>query len=180
MKQPDTFDGSDPKKLNNFILLCNLYFRNNSAYSDGGAKITFALTLLWGTALEFFKPLLMSNDPLAWENDWEEFIKLLRSQFGRIDPTADAVDSIDRTSTVGWIINYSISDDGVSVGIVKSGCHFLRVIINGVNSKTLRWSTHSYKIEILWKSGRGLEAEGERCLRKKLASKTQPHRRASQ
>ena len=26
-KEPDTFDGSDPKKLNNFILLCNLYFR---------------------------------------------------------------------------------------------------------------------------------------------------------
>ena len=39
VKQPDTFDSSDPKKLNNFILLCNLYFRNNSAYSNGGAKI---------------------------------------------------------------------------------------------------------------------------------------------
>ena len=25
-KEPDTFDGSDPRKLNNFILLCNLYF----------------------------------------------------------------------------------------------------------------------------------------------------------
>src|ERR1700732_920025 len=27
-KEPDTFDGSDPKKLNNFIILCNLYFRS--------------------------------------------------------------------------------------------------------------------------------------------------------
>ena len=25
-KEPDTFDGSNPRKLNNFILLCNLYF----------------------------------------------------------------------------------------------------------------------------------------------------------
>ena len=25
-KEPDTFDGSDSRKLNNFILLCNLYF----------------------------------------------------------------------------------------------------------------------------------------------------------
>ena len=25
-KEPDTFDSSDPRKLNNFILLCNLYF----------------------------------------------------------------------------------------------------------------------------------------------------------
>ena len=26
VKEPDTFDGSDPRKLNNFILFCNLYF----------------------------------------------------------------------------------------------------------------------------------------------------------
>ena len=62
VKEPDTFDGSDPKKLNNFILLCNLYFRNNSAYSDDNAKITFALSHLRGTALEFFEPMLMSDD----------------------------------------------------------------------------------------------------------------------
>ena len=48
VKQPDTFDGSDPKKLNNFILLCNLYFRNNPAYSKDNSKVTFALTLLEG------------------------------------------------------------------------------------------------------------------------------------
>ena len=33
-KEPDTFNGSDPKKLNNFILLCNLYFRTNPSYED--------------------------------------------------------------------------------------------------------------------------------------------------
>ena len=89
-KEPDTFDGSDPKKLNNFILLCNLYFRNNSAYSDDNAKITFALTHLRGTALEFFEPMLTSDDGLTWEDDWQEFISMLRTQFGPIDPTADA------------------------------------------------------------------------------------------
>ena len=95
VKEPDTFDGSDPRKLNNFILLCNLYFRNNPAYSDDDSKITFALTLLRGTALEFFEPMLMSNEPLEWENDWSEFLRVLRSQFGPIDPTADAEDNID-------------------------------------------------------------------------------------
>ena len=65
-KEPDTFDDSDPKKLNNFILLCNLYFQNNSAYSKDKAKITFALTHLWGTALEFFEPMLTSDDALLW------------------------------------------------------------------------------------------------------------------
>lgn len=95
VKEPDTFDSSDPKKLNNFILLCNLYFRNNPAYADDDSKVTFALTLLRGTALEFFEPMLISNEPLAWEDDWSEFLRVLRSQFGPIDPIADAEDHID-------------------------------------------------------------------------------------
>ena len=49
VKEPDTFDGSDPRKLNNFMLLCNLYFRNNPAYSDDEPKVTFALSHLRGT-----------------------------------------------------------------------------------------------------------------------------------
>jgi hypothetical protein len=95
VKEPDTFDGSDPKKLSNFILLCNLYFRNNPAYPDDDSKITYALTLLRGTALEFFEPMLMSDEQQPWENDYSEFLRVLRSQFGPIDPTADAEDNID-------------------------------------------------------------------------------------
>ena len=52
-KAPDTFDGSDPKKLNNFILLCTLYFRSNRAYNDDSDKVTFALSYLRGAALEY-------------------------------------------------------------------------------------------------------------------------------
>ena len=50
-KKPDTFDGTDPKKLNNFILLCNLFFQNNSAYFNDEAKVTFALSYLCGITL---------------------------------------------------------------------------------------------------------------------------------
>ena len=96
VKEPDTFDGSDPRKLNNFILLCNLFFRNNSAYSDDDAKVTFALSHLRGTALEFFEPsILDSDDTPDWMDDWSAFIRNLRTQFGPIDPTADAEDGID-------------------------------------------------------------------------------------
>jgi hypothetical protein len=52
VKEPNTFDGSYPKKLNNFILLCNLFFCNSPAYSDDKHKVTFALSYLHGTALE--------------------------------------------------------------------------------------------------------------------------------
>ena len=95
-KEPDTFDGSDPKKLNNFILLCNLYFRNSSAYDDDEHKVTFALSYLRGTALEYFEPsILDSNETPAWMDNWSAFVRTLRTQFGPIDPTADAEDGID-------------------------------------------------------------------------------------
>ena len=61
-EKPDTFNGSDPKKLNNFILLCNLYFQNNSACSDNKAKVTFALSYLHGLALDYFEPTVIDSD----------------------------------------------------------------------------------------------------------------------
>jgi hypothetical protein len=96
VKEPDTFDGSDPRKLNNFILLCNLYFRQNSAYSDDSAKVNFALSHLRGLALDLFEPdILDSEDTPEWLEDWPSFLRSLRSHFGPIDPIGDAEDSID-------------------------------------------------------------------------------------
>ena len=93
-KEPDTFDGSDPKKLNNFILLCNLYFRQNSAYSNDAAKINFALSHLCDIALEYFEPSVIDSDNyLAWMDNWSAFIVTLRTQFGPIDPAGDAKNS---------------------------------------------------------------------------------------
>ena len=94
-KEPDTFDGSDPKKLSMFILLNSLYFRSNPAYSDDEAKITFALSYLRGTALEYFEPALLADSTPDWLDDWSVFTQTLRTQFGPIDPTADAEDSLD-------------------------------------------------------------------------------------
>ena len=96
VKEPDTFDGSEPRKLNNFILLCNLYFRNNSTRFDDSAKVTFALSYLRGLALEFFEPALLDSDEVPeWLESWPTFLDTLRNQFGPIDPAADAEDSID-------------------------------------------------------------------------------------
>ena len=97
-KEPDTFDGSDPKKLNNFILLCNLYFRSNpQIYEDDDvAKVNFALSYLRGIALEYFEPLILEADEsLEWMDNWSAFVRTLRIQFGPIDPTGDAESGID-------------------------------------------------------------------------------------
>ena len=95
-KEPDTFNGSNPCKLTSFLLLCNLYFCNNLSYAEDDAKVTFELTYLWGTALDFFDSALsrLDNDP-DWLDDWSAFVHILHTQFGPIDPTADAEDSID-------------------------------------------------------------------------------------
>jgi hypothetical protein len=118
-KEPDTFDGSDTKKLNNFILLCNLYFRANpSSYSDDDAKVTFALSYLRGLALEYFEPALLDSEVIPdWLEDWPEFTRVLRTQFGPIDPTADAEDGIDnlRMQDNQHIVKYNVEFNRLAI-----------------------------------------------------------------
>jgi len=48
---PDTFSGTEPNKLNNFLFQCKLYFHANPAQFDTDiAKINFAMTYLTGVA----------------------------------------------------------------------------------------------------------------------------------
>ena len=118
VKEPNTFDGSEPWKLNNFILLCNLYFRNNPSYYDDEPKVIFALSFLCGTALEYFEPAILdSNETPPWMDNWSAFIRTLRTQFGPIDPTADAEDGID---------NLKMQDNQ---RIVKYNVEFNRLVI---------------------------------------------------
>ena len=95
-KDLDTFYGFDPHKLNSFLFLCNLYFRNNPSYANDNAKVTFALTYLCGMALDFSELALSRlNDTPEWLDYWSTLVHTLCSQFGPINPTADAEDSID-------------------------------------------------------------------------------------
>ena len=48
---PDTFSGTKPDKLNNFLFQCRLYFHTNLAqFNMDIAKINFAMTYLTGVA----------------------------------------------------------------------------------------------------------------------------------
>ena len=95
-KEPDTYDGSDPRKLNNFILQCNLFFRSDAVYDDEAARVSFALSYLRGMALDYFEPSIIDSDEIPiWMDNWSAFVRILRIQFGPIDPTAEAEESID-------------------------------------------------------------------------------------
>ena len=95
-KEPDTFDSSDPQKLNSFILQCGLFFTNNDNYSDNHAKITFTLSYLQDTTLKFFEPFIINSiDKLDFMFNFSDFIGLLCSEFSPIDPTGEAEDLLD-------------------------------------------------------------------------------------
>ena len=52
---PNTFSGTEPNKLNNFLFQCRLYFRANPAQFDTDiAKINFAMTYLTGVAQDCY------------------------------------------------------------------------------------------------------------------------------
>jgi len=53
---PNTFSGTEPNKLNNFLFQCCLYFRANPVQFDTDiAKINFAMIYLTGVAQNWFE-----------------------------------------------------------------------------------------------------------------------------
>ena len=66
VQEPDVIDSSDTCKLQPFLVQCTLNFRNHpDTFSTDSAKVTFALSYLKGTALDWFKPSLTSSLNLA-------------------------------------------------------------------------------------------------------------------
>jgi len=93
--EPDTFDGTDPKKLRTFLVQCELYFQDRAkAFRLDRAKVTFTQSYLKGMTLEWFEPDLLHSGDLAdhprWMDSWVHFVAELQSTFGPHDPIADA------------------------------------------------------------------------------------------
>jgi len=65
VRKPDTFDGTDPKKLRTFLVQCELNFQDRpKAFCTDRTKVTFMQSYLKGMALEWFEPdLLGAGDP---------------------------------------------------------------------------------------------------------------------
>jgi len=59
----NTFSGTKPNKLNNFLFQCRLYFHTNLAQFDTDiVKINFAMTYLTGAAQDWFEMGLNQED----------------------------------------------------------------------------------------------------------------------
>ena len=91
LREPDTFDGSDPKKLQTFLLHCKLNFRDRpDLFPNGTTKVNYVLSYLKGSALECFKPGLLDPTAPAWASDFDLFVMELEANFGTYDLVGEA------------------------------------------------------------------------------------------
>jgi hypothetical protein len=98
---PDTFDGSDPGKLETFIFQCNMYIAIRSGdFSDDEARVTFALSYLKGSPQDWLQSeishLASEGGKLPdWFTDYATFLDELKWLFGPRDLITDAMNSLE-------------------------------------------------------------------------------------
>jgi len=94
VREPDTFDGSEPRKLRTFFVQCELNFQSKpKTFRSDRAKVNFAQSYLKGMALKWFKPDLLSDGLSSrpdWMDDYSKFMLELQTNFGPHDPSGDA------------------------------------------------------------------------------------------
>ncbi|KAG6326637.1 hypothetical protein ID866_12452, partial [Astraeus odoratus] len=130
--EPDTFNGMDLKKLHEFLVQCELNFRNRpQAFCLDSWKVGFALSFLMGIALAWFEPDLLNVIPgaePAWADDYSEFVIELTTNFGPHNPVSDAKHQLDNL----------LMKDGSRINkyIVEFNC--LAIQVCGYGEGTLR------------------------------------------
>ena len=101
VRDPDTFDGSDPSKLQDFLFQCQLHFRaKRDTYGTDEAKIYFTISFLRGATLGHFQPVIMGDlDNSDGESPdyvlvWAEFKEELYNNFGSTFPEEEAEEAL--------------------------------------------------------------------------------------
>ena len=113
---PDVFDGSDPSKMETFILQCSMYCALRSAdFPDESAKVSFMLSYLKGSPLDWFQTELSQSmagysPPPLWFTSVALFTNELTTLFGPRDPVTDATIAIEnlRYRDSGKAVKYSL------------------------------------------------------------------------
>lgn len=94
VRSPDQFDGSTPVELRTFFTQLELVFKARPRTFDSDEKrVTYALSYLKGTALQWFEPYLLegpSDEPPLFMSDFQAFREELWVNFGPYDATGDA------------------------------------------------------------------------------------------
>ena len=74
VREPDQFDGSDPRKLRLFLFQCQLNFHDHpAAFATDLAKVNYTVSFLSGTALDYFEPGLSTEREPEWLSNFSSF-----------------------------------------------------------------------------------------------------------
>ena len=96
VREPDVFDGSDTRELQAFLVQCQLNFNSKPwAFWTDASKVNYMISYLKGTALDWFEPGLMSDDPPDWISNYSEFTSKLKRNFRPHDPKGDAENELE-------------------------------------------------------------------------------------
>ncbi|KIJ23584.1 hypothetical protein M422DRAFT_275799 [Sphaerobolus stellatus SS14] len=97
VRVPDTFNGSDPDKICDFVLGCRLYFRGNKkAFRSEANQVTFAISYLRGTALDHFEPYILGKIPeVQMMTSWTLFQAFITESFSVLYPEDEAEEQLD-------------------------------------------------------------------------------------
>lgn len=94
VRSPNQFDGSSPTELRTFFTQLELAFKAQPQTFDSDEKwVTYALSYLKGTALQWFEPYLLegpSDAPPVFMSDFSAFQDELWVNFGPYDASGDA------------------------------------------------------------------------------------------
>ena len=93
LKDPDTFDGSNPEKLNAFMTTVHINFQASpDDFTDDfiteAAKISYIMSFLHGSAIDWFTPDILNHDPAhppIWMTSSLALIQQLYLHFGSQD-----------------------------------------------------------------------------------------------
>ena len=100
-RAPDTFDGTDPGKLETFLFQVDLYMAaRESDFPDESTRVSFALSYLKGVPLDWFQGELArvmndGTDYPPWFTTYSEFANELRRLFSPRDPVNDATNALE-------------------------------------------------------------------------------------
>jgi hypothetical protein len=101
---------------------CCFQFRDcPAAFCDDVQKINFTLSYLRGQAFQWFEPGSSGqlDDPPAWLDDWEEFVKELEVNFGPYDETREAQNEL---ATLKMLTSQRISEYLIHFNSLASRC----------------------------------------------------------